>query len=362
MTLTELSYYTRKAVPLAVIGILGLLIAYFTIKIILEAPVDPGPVTPSYNTTFGPLEPIKIASAKPSSEYKFTFDTIEGVPVSVAESAKIYFIPETNRQIGYTIKTNTMAEALGFNIASSPGQVEFPYITYEDQKRKLKVDITRYNYEYQYTLGEDDAFLQNLTTVPSPSTITGHATDFVKSVGRYPDELARGKPNIVFWKFDPVERKINISESPKEANMAEVDFYRGDINEFPSVTSNYFNSKNYVLILYHTTGMQIVKAQINFFETAADQEGTYPLKSAETAWKQVLEGKGIVVSSDPDVKDVTIKEMFMAYYDPDEYMPYLQPVYVFLGGRGSSFAAYVPAVDDTQISADNKPSPSVTAE
>ncbi len=355
MSLTELAYYTRKAVPLIIIGILGIFIAFFTIKIIFEKPVVTEPPKPSYDVAFGKINSIVIPEAKSSKDFKFTYDTIEGVPISVAESAKVYFIPETNRQIGYTLKTNAMAEVLGFDIASSPGQVDFPYIKYEDAKRKLNIDITRYNYEYQYTLGEDDTFLANLISVPSTATITSQATDFIKSLKRYPDELVRGKPNIIFWKFDPIEKKINVSESPKDANMAEVDFYRADVNELPSVTSTYFNSKNYVLMLYHTGGMQVIKAQVKFFEIAPDQVGTYPLKSAETAWKQVIEGKGFVVGSDPDVKDVTIKEMFLGYYDPDEYAPYLQPVYVFMGGRGSNFVVYIPAVDDSQITAEQKP-------
>lgn len=357
MTLTELSYYVRKAVPLAIIGILGLLISYFTIKIILETPPPEGPVTKTYDTAFGQINPIEVKDATPSSNFKFTFDTLEGVPVSVAESAKVYFIPEPNRQIGYSLKTNAIAETLGFNIASSPGQVEFPDIVYQDQKRKLAVDITRYNYEYQYFLGDDDAFLTSLAPVPSVAAITSHATDFVKSIGRYPDELARGKPNIVYLKFDPVEKKIHITDSPSEANMAEVDFYRADVDEYPSVTSTYFNSQNYVLMLYHTTGKQVVRAQIKFFEIAPDQVGTYPLKSADTAWSQVLEGKGIVAYSNPDVKDITIKEMYLAYFDPPYYQPYLQPVYVFLGGRDSNFAVYIPAVDDSQITTEKKEPP-----
>lgn len=349
MTLTELSVYTRKVVPLLIIGSLSVLIIYFSLKIALR-PSDPGQIQENpYDIVFGKIPPVSAKEATPSSAFNFTFDTIEGVPVSTTDRARVYFIPENNRQIGFSLKTNVMAETLGFSVASTPGRVEFPTITYEDAKQKLVVDITRYNYEYQYALGDDDEFLSNLTPVPAVSTITDQATEFLTKVGRYPDELARGKPNIIYLNFDPVEKRINVSQSPDQANMVEVDFYRGDIDEFPSVTGSYFNSQNYVLMLYHSKGMKVVRAQVKFFESSEDQVGVYPLKSAETAWQQVLDGKGIVAYAEPDITNVIIKEMFLAYFDPPEYLEYLQPVYVFLGGKESNFAVYVPAVDDSQL-------------
>ncbi len=39
---------------------------------------------------------------------------------------------------------------------------------------------------------------------------------------------------------------------------------------------------------------------------------------------------------------IKIKKMFFAYFDPDIYQSYLQPVYVFLGEN--NFVGYVPAV------------------
>jgi len=349
MTLTEYSVLARKVLPLGIIGILGALIAFFSVQIILTQPAPTEvPVNP-YDLVYGKISPIGSKDATSSAGFNFTFDTIEGIPVSPAEHAQVYFIPENNRQIGFSLKTDAMAETLGFDIATSPGKVNFPIINYEDDKQKLEVDITRYNYDYQYVLGEDDEFLQKLVSVPEPSVITREATEFLQSVGRYPDELAQGKPNIVYLTFDPVEKKINISDNPQEANMVEVDFYRGDVEEYPSVTSSYFNSQNYVLMLYHSKGMKVVRSQVNFYETAPDQVGIYPLKSGDAAWQQVVEGKGVVAYSEPGVKDVTIKEMFLAYYDPSEYTEYFQPVYVFLGGRESNFAIYVSAVDDSQL-------------
>jgi hypothetical protein len=39
--------------------------------------------------------------------------------------------------------------------------------------------------------------------------------------------------------------------------------------------------------------------------------------------------------------------MFLAYYDPDIYQEYLQPVYVFVGEP--NFIAYVPAISNEYL-------------
>jgi hypothetical protein len=54
------------------------------------------------------------------------------------------------------------------------------------------------------------------------------------------------------------------------------------------------------------------------------------------------QGGGFVAKLDEGISDVTVRNVFLAYYDPDTPQSYLQPVYVFTGDK--NFAAYVPAV------------------
>ena len=46
--------------------------------------------------------------------------------------------------------------------------------------------------------------------------------------------------------------------------------------------------------------------------------------------------------SQPQTTNITIRKMFLGYFDPDVYQEYLQPVYVFVGD--GDFVGYVPAV------------------
>jgi hypothetical protein len=90
--------------------------------------------------------------------------------------------------------------------------------------------------------------------------------------------------------------------------------------------------------------MKVVKAQVQYFEKSQEQVGLYPLKTADLAFEQLQAGQAFMINGQPNATNITIKKMFLAYYDPDEYQAYLQPVYVFLGDN--DFVGYVPAVED----------------
>ena len=90
-----------------------------------------------------------------------------------------------------------------------------------------------------------------------------------------------------------------------------------------------------------------MKAQIKYFAQSEDQIGIYPLRSTDQAFEDLKGGKGIVISSSQPDGEVKIKKVFLAYYDPDTYQEYMQPVYVFLGEN--KFVAYVTAVTDEYL-------------
>jgi hypothetical protein len=148
-------------------------------------------------------------------------------------------------------------------------------------------------------------------------------------------------------RLDPQTKQVSTLETQEGANMAEVDFYPQDIAERPVVTSTYYNSPNYVVFLLGGEKYTPVRAQVSYFEKSIDQIGTYPLRTADEAWTALQAGQGLVVSSGADSGQIKIQKVFLAYYEPDSYQEYMQPVYVFLGEN--RFVAYVTAVSPDVI-------------
>lgn len=337
--------------PFGVLFVLLLLIGFYAIKIFffLNTPIAKQKIDLHLFQGEKIQSPI-IAEASPGANFKFNLDTVEGRPFTATLSAKIFVIPPTSTSFSYRQAILSMATTLGFDVENTKYKLEDKNAVFEEPKQTLSVDISNYNFQYQYKLEDDPSIFQN-THVPAETEIIQNAEDFLKKVDKYPADFAKSKPNIIYYTY-PITTGANLSNSPQQStNMVEVDFYRPDIDSDPqpisTVTSKFPNSQNYVAMVFNESGQKVVKAQVKYFEKSEDQVGVYPLKSGDDAYQQLKDGKGYVVNGVPNQTDVTIKKMFLAYYDPEVYQQYLEPVYVFLGTN--NFVAYIPAVKDSLL-------------
>ena len=346
MTLTEISYYSRRLAPFAVLLFLLTLILFYSVKLLfifinLQNKTSTLPV----NTVFGPLKRPQIPEATLSKGYKFTLDTVEGEPITASDTARVLLLPPSKPNALYREKIYLIAKTIGFNTETVTHKLveNNTEAVFEDDNQSLSLDVSRYNFTYKYFF-EKTPEIFDLATAPEKITAESRANDFLNSIGKYPKELTQGKTNVIYLSFNPNEKSVTNAENKSSANLVEVDYYRPDIDGFPTVSSKYFNSSNYVLLTFDGNDYRILRAQIRFFEKSEAQDGVYPLKSGKEAYESLKNGKGLVTSNPLNETDVVIKKMFLAYYEPEKYQAYLQPVYVFLGEN--NFVAYVPAIKD----------------
>lgn len=341
MTLTEFSYYFRRSLPIIIIGFLTFMGFFFILRLILFRPASPPPVV--YDIKFGKLPAIKPAHSIDSPpEISVTLDNIEGRPVTSTTSAKIFFIPEKNTRFGYLQNSYLMAKGVGFDTEVTKHTIEGDTnVVFDDGKKKLTVDIRDFNFSYKYNY-EVNPLLFVGTQIPDETTVVAQATDFLRLLGKYPTELSTGTEHVIYLHFNPENNELEVVKNSQDANVVEVDFFRPDIDGYPIVSPKYFNAQNYVVMVFKGSESKIIKAQIKFFDKDALNYGVYPIKTGDQAWKELQEKKGFIVSPGGNSYPITIRQMFLGYYDPDEYQQYLQPVYVFLGDN--NFAAYVPAI------------------
>lgn len=350
MTLTELSYYSRRSAPFAIIFILILLILFYIFKLFFLYLDLNKPKIIRTNTVFGKINQPEIKEQIKTDKINYRFDTVEGEPISASETAKIYYIPAATTKFGYREKIYLMAKNFDFDTTVTKHKLVGKEASFSDEKRQLTIDITNFNFTYQYQFtGEEGFFLNN--HMPKKPEIENKGIDFLKSIGRYPTELAQGKTNIIYLYFDQQSKQLSVVKDANKANMVEIDFYRPDIDIFPIVSPTYFNSQNFLVMIFSGDEHKILKAQVKFFEKSEEEHGVYPIKTGQTAWESLKAGNAIVISAPKDKNDIVIKQMFFGYFDPDIYQEYLQPVYVFLGDN--NFVSYVPAItDEYLISAD----------
>ncbi len=335
--------------PFALIFLIVFLIFFYGVRLLFIYLGLQKPVLYT-NTIFGPIRPPQIKDSTTSAAFTLNLDTIEGEPVTATATARIYFLPQAATRFGYREKIYLIANTFGFNTEIIKHQLDGTEAKFSDFVQSLSIDITNFNFTYRFNF-EKNTTLFSGATIATKEVAENKAIDFLKSVGRYPDELATGKRNISYLKYDTITNNLTTAPRIQDSNLVEVDFYRPDIeadpNALPMIAPQYPNSQNYVVMLFRGKEFKVLRAQVRFFEKSNEQVGIYPLKTGDIAWEQLRTGKGVVLNAPKNLQKVSIKTMFLAYLDPDFYQEYLQPVYVFLGQ--GNFVGYIPAVLDSYL-------------
>ena len=335
--------------PFVVLFGLIFLILFFSIKllfILIEANRPKGILT---KTIFKQIDQPIINDATTSAGFSFTLDTVEGIPVTATDTAKVYLIPKPATRFGYREKIYLMAKNFGFDTEAVKHRLNGNIATFSDGQQNLTVDIGNFNFKYEGQMNstESSSLSRASFYIPSKKDIENKAIDFLKKIGRYPDELAKGTTKITYLKYNSTFDNYTNVPNKTEANLVEIDFYRPDQDGVPVATPRFFNSQNYVIILFQEEGFKVIKSQISFYEKSETQVGLYPVKTGEQAWQDLNDGKAKVVAARIGNKNISIKNMKIYYYDPDVYQTYLKPIYVFYDDK--DFVAYLPAVTNDYL-------------
>jgi len=352
MTLTDLSFYVRKFMPFAIFSFVVLLIFYFSFQLLLLFLEANKPKTTYINPIFKEIKPLVLKKdTATSAGYSFTLDTVAGQPITATEAAQVFLFPPAKFQFDYLPKVYVMAKVFGFDTETVKHKLTDNEAIFQDSKQRLAIDINTYNFRYDYDFRKDSELVET-AGVPDIDEAKNTAINFLKSVDRYPKELATGDITFIHMFYDRVASTAGVVVNQQDSNMVEVDFYRQKIDAFLPMSPTYFNSQNYVMLMPYGNGMKVISAQIKFFETSSTQIGTYPLITGQSAYEKLLAGKGILISPGTGKKNISIKTMSLGYFDPDIYQDYFQPIYVFTGDN--DFVSYVPAVSEKWLIDESK--------
>lgn len=347
MTLTEVSYYSRRLAPFFVLAFVVLLIMFYLVKLIIILNPPSTSMGPVLNPAFREMKQLQIADAVSSGGHTYVMENIEGKPITATEAAEVFYLIPSKPSLNYTDKIYLMARNLGFDSSIHHTLIGTTEAQFTDTKKTFNIDIYNYNFKFDIDIQHSPELFTN-NGIPDPDDARNQAIDFLKSNDSYPNDFATGRTNIIYLQYDKVSSRTAVLQDSKEANMVEVDFYRSDIDQFPIVSPHYFNSQNYVTMAFNNGTYTVVSAQVKFFEKSTQEVGLYPVLTGNEAFQKLATGSGYIVSgADSGTKEIAIKRMFLGYYDSSVYQEHMMPVYVFLGD--GNFVAYVPAITDRWI-------------
>ena len=206
--------------------------------------------------------------------------------------------------------------------------------------KALVLDVNRSQLSLSSNFLEDP----NVTTannLPNQQGAIDTAKEFLNTLGVYPQDIdeKKTKAQILRVNGGVITPATNLSNT----DLISVYFYQKDINKTPIVYPGGKISSMNVTVAGGKDGGQVVDSRFAY-QAISGENATYPIKTAEQAFKELKDGKGYIGSVDPGVNKISIKKIYTGYFFPGRQQYFITPVIVFEGSN--NFVAYVPAVKD----------------
>jgi len=338
-TLTQVSITTRKIIRYSIYFVVFLIFLRITFNAGtgLFRYFFPAP-PPAPTVIFGRLPNIPFPD-NDTPQYQYKIETPQGTLPNFGGQAIVYFMPKLSS--GLLSLDNSTAKARGLGFTSLPKEQTETLYTFENPRSPatLTMNIITEIFSVDYDLSFDP--IPVTFPPPAPDIATSISQSFLNKGGLLATDLT-GPVTHEFLKIEAQQLIPAISLS--EANLVKVNLYRMSYNQLPSVTPTSIEANVWFLISgSRDANSQIISGEYHYFPIDQNQAATYPIKSTQDATNELINGQGYIANTGSDQTGLTtIRDIYLAYYDPDTETQFYQPVYVFVGDKG--FTAYVPAI------------------
>jgi len=343
-TLTETAYYTRKGIKYGIIFFVGFLILRFiwnTTTAYLRKIHPPPPPPPT--TSFGKLPKIDFPKIEEKPSLSFKLETIQGTIPKLDSIGKVYVSVKPAVSLLSLERAKETARKIGFSSSPKPlSETIYRFSSQTTPEYILDIDIVNGTFNLKYDFQNDQSILFE-KKLPSGEQAISEAKGFLNNIGLLSEDLKNGNAEISYLKYQPPDLKPALSLS--EADFVKVALFREKKDNLPVLPPN--PKEGIVSFMFsgaRDRNKRIVEVKYNYNKIEWDNFATYPLKSASLAWQEIQEGKGFIANlGDNSEGKITIRKVYLAYYDSPKPQNFLQPIFVFEGDR--DFFAYVPAID-----------------
>jgi hypothetical protein len=345
-SLTKTAIISRKIIRYTIYGIIFVLVARFVINLsisIYKKLVPPPP--PKVTVSFGKLPTLPYPDQTVPTDLTYTLETPDGKLPKFAEQLPVFDMPKATSSLGTLDNGKKIAKSLGFNENGRPVVENVPNVyvfTKNNIPATLTINIITSVFSISYDLNADPTAIGTIPMVSDKAI--EYVKGAVKGTGVPVQDLLEGTATTQYLKLEG--GKFVNAISPSEADAVKVNLYRKDYSEkAPSVTPNYPEESNvWFIIGTGSHGTQLIAGEFHYYPVNAEKSATYPLKTSDAVWEELKQGKAYIANiGDNPTHSITIRKVYIGYYDAGQYAQYLQPVAVFEGDNG--FAAFVSVID-----------------
>lgn len=338
MTLTHTAYSSRKVIKFGVLGLIAITLIWnfsvFIVKVYKNSHPKYVPPTIAYG-----ILPKIIFPENKSEPKNFSYELPnDEIPV-FSDQAKVYIIYRPNTTFLAFEEDKKTASSFGFStkpIEIKPGIYEFR----DDVLSKvLTVNVLDGDFKMRYPYLTDQLLLIS-EDLPTKDRAVEIASNFLNQGNKLTGDLKNGQKIVSYWKIE--NGIIKTIETQTQANAVRVDLFRENLNDIKLLSANYNKASVSILISgSRTEARKIIEFDFKDLNIDRQSFSTYPLKTTQEAINSLNTGNYWTAIDIAD-KEVVIRRIYLAYYEPNTLTNYLQPIYVFEGDNG--FVAYVPAI------------------
>lgn len=333
MTLTQAATLTKKTVIASIAFVISIVIVMVGYNLWHQYYLSTlPPVEEKPEMKFGTLPPLNFPPSQVSAtNYSYTLDTQTGDLPTTPKLMKVYFVPQGRVSLLDPDKAQKLAQQMGFGIG--PEKVSDRVVEYADETGgQISIDLPTANFHFRKAEASTSA--TDNSAPPSEDDIIKNFKDYLAFYNLLPDELRNSKAAVNYDNFPTnLAKTATVTIWPPEISDG--------TEQIPVVTPDY----NFGLIKAIVKGgtdktQMFTEVDYTYWPPDLTTFSTYPLKTATQAFEDLKSGKAYI-SQQPTNPQVSIATVSLAYYQTEEYSPYLQPVFVF---TGPNFTAIVPAI------------------
>lgn len=384
--LTTVAFHARKFFKYSGLA-LGFLIVLTVIVI---------PIAVNIYQTLNPPEPLPLSVNRsklpliifPEIEkynYQFNFQLPNNSLPSFPNRAFVFYIT-AQRKLGFATKTEveTTSRAFGYeDVGQSVGEYQYQWVRMAPAPLTLKINAAN-NYQVSlfYEWQNDNALKASKLTIDK-NRLVSQAVRVLEKAGVSMEDLNFTSPQYIY--FADIGNTLGETQSLSEADFVRLDFFKNEIeynyndlyfyadqdyqSRFNDINYNYKivsdkarQANTYAIISGATARALDGVIEANIYQSKIEYLSPLPyyLKDVKNAKIELENGNAYVASSPKQVENnsVTIRRVYLAYYDAGQYQEYLQPVYIFAENEifetnGATlkpgFVAYVPAIRVDQL-------------
>lgn len=343
-TLTESSVLARKIIRYSLYGFTVFLALRFALFGAIDLYKKIFPKKPEATLSFGKLPVIPTPQKEIPANLTYTLELPQGSLPQIPELGIVYFMPPSQRSITALEDARAKAGALNFSTQERTVAETIPNVyVFQSPKEpsNFTINIVTGVFSVGYNFESNPQVLFGIP--PNAQTALNQAHGQLKSAGVFSDDFSQAPIKTTFTRVE--NELFKEVSSLSEANLTRIDLFRknyGEKSDIPAVTPNFPNAN--VWFMFGGFNKNIVVGEFHFFAIDKTRSATYPLKSAQAAFEELISGGAFIANSGGLTNGgrVTIRRVYLAYYDAGQYTPFYQPVIVFEGDN--NFAAFVPAI------------------